>query len=107
MVDVEALSDQELDVLKGKIEAEIRKRASRMKAAVRKQIVELAEKHAIDLTTIASRGSRRSGEACAPEPRFRDPANEFNTWAGKGRKPKWLTDRLTAGEKLEDFAISS
>lgn len=107
MVDIEVLSDDELEVLKGRIEAEIRKRAARTKAAVRKQIAELAEKHAIDLTTIASRGGRKGGEATTPEPRYRDPGNEFNTWAGKGRKPKWLTDRLAAGEKLEDFAIAS
>ncbi|MDR7946314.1 H-NS histone family protein [Achromobacter aegrifaciens] len=28
-----------------------------------------------------------------------------NTWAGKGRRPKWLNDALTAGKTLADFEI--
>ena len=26
-----------------------------------------------------------------------------NTWAGRGKRPKWLNDALTAGKKVEDF----
>lgn len=28
-----------------------------------------------------------------------------NTWSGKGRRPKWLNDALTAGKTLADFEI--
>ncbi|MGE0801229.1 MAG: H-NS family nucleoid-associated regulatory protein [Lautropia sp.] len=28
-----------------------------------------------------------------------------NTWAGRGKRPAWLTERLAAGAKLEDFAV--
>jgi DNA-binding protein H-NS len=27
-----------------------------------------------------------------------------NTWSGKGKKPKWLTDALLDGKTLEDLA---
>lgn len=27
------------------------------------------------------------------------------TWTGRGRKPKWLEEKLATGAKLEDFAV--
>jgi len=35
--------------------------------------------------------------------RFKDDAG--NTWVGRGKRPQWLRDALTAGKKLEDFAV--
>ncbi len=37
------------------------------------------------------------------KPKFRSPTGE--TWAGRGRKPKWLDEALAAGRKIEEFAI--
>ena len=28
-----------------------------------------------------------------------------NTWTGRGRKPKWLEEKIATGAKLEDFAV--
>ena len=106
MVDVGTLSDDDLEALRVSVESEAKRRIVKQRAAVRKQIAELAEKHAIDLTTIAPRSTRK-GDAAPAEPRYRDPANEFNTWAGKGRKPKWLIDRIAAGDQLEDLEIKT
>lgn len=36
-------------------------------------------------------------------PKYRDPAKPENTWAGRGKKPDWLNEKLEAGAKLEDF----
>ena len=38
-------------------------------------------------------------------PKYRDPHNAQNTWAGRGKRPNWLQAKLNAGAKLEDFAI--
>jgi len=35
--------------------------------------------------------------------KFRDRAG--NTWARRGAQPRWLTEKLKAGAKLEDFAV--
>jgi DNA-binding protein H-NS len=40
-------------------------------------------------------------------PKYRNPTNKSETWAGRGLKPKWLTAQLRKGKKLEDFAISA
>ena len=39
------------------------------------------------------------------EPRYRDPANPFNTWGGKGKRPEWLRAYLLQGSQLSDFEI--
>jgi DNA-binding protein H-NS len=52
-----------------------------------------------------SRRSRRSamkGRKVAIK--YRD--KQGNTWAGRGAQPVWLREKLKAGAKLEDFAVS-
>jgi len=48
-----------------------------------------------------------SGAEKAPkgEPRYRDPANPFNTWGGRGKRPEWLRTYLEQGKLLVDFEI--
>lgn len=38
-------------------------------------------------------------------PKFRNPANPSETWAGRGKQPKWLVSQLRGGKKIEDFLI--
>ncbi|ECJ0620341.1 H-NS histone family protein [Salmonella enterica] len=39
------------------------------------------------------------------EPRYRDPANPFNTWVGRGKRPDWLKKYLDEGRELSEFEI--
>lgn len=38
-------------------------------------------------------------------PKYRDPEKPENTWAGRGKKPGWLLEKLEAGASLEDFLL--
>lgn len=38
-------------------------------------------------------------------PKFRNPKNRSETWAGRGKQPLWLTAQLRSGKKLEEFRI--
>ncbi len=38
-------------------------------------------------------------------PKYRNPANAKETWAGRGKQPKWLAAETSKGKKLEDFLI--
>jgi len=40
------------------------------------------------------------------EPKYRDPDNPSQTWAGRGQPPKWLTGYESQGRKREEFLIS-
>jgi DNA-binding protein H-NS len=39
-------------------------------------------------------------------PKYRNPDNHSETWAGRGLKPLWLTAAIKAGKKPEDFLIA-
>jgi len=38
-------------------------------------------------------------------PKFQNPARPSETWAGRGRKPRWLTAQLKSGNRMDDFRI--
>ena len=38
-------------------------------------------------------------------PKYRNPADPAETWAGRGRQPRWVTEQLRSGKKLDDFRI--
>jgi DNA-binding protein H-NS len=38
-------------------------------------------------------------------PKYRNPAKPAETWAGRGRQPRWVTAQLKSGKKLDDFRI--
>jgi DNA-binding protein H-NS len=40
-------------------------------------------------------------------PKYRNPAEPAETWAGRGKQPRWLTAQLRTGKKLDDFRIQS
>jgi len=38
-------------------------------------------------------------------PKYRNPNQLSETWAGRGKQPRWLTAQLKSGKKLDDFRI--
>ncbi len=38
-------------------------------------------------------------------PKYRNPENRSETWAGRGKQPGWVTAQLRSGKKLDDFLI--
>ena len=38
-------------------------------------------------------------------PKYRNPGNPDETWAGRGKPPRWLAVQLEQGRKIEDFLI--
>jgi len=49
--------------------------------------------------------SRHMTAGTSVAPKYRNPDNPAETWAGRGLKPRWLTAAMKGGKKLEDFAI--
>src|SRR6202022_2959794 len=57
---------------------------------------------------------RRGGNGKSPPltgrtvaPKYRDPANRDQTWAGRGQAPRWLTAYESQGRKREEFLIGA
>ena len=50
-----------------------------------------------------ARGSIMKGRKIAPK--YRNPKNPAETWAGRGAKPRWMTAFLKKGRSVESFRI--
>jgi DNA-binding protein H-NS len=40
-------------------------------------------------------------------PKFRNPDEPSETWAGRGKQPRWLKKQLRSGKRMDDFRIGS
>jgi len=38
-------------------------------------------------------------------PKYRNPDQPSETWAGRGKQPRWLVKQLKSGRRIEDFSI--
>src|ERR1044072_4953072 len=38
-------------------------------------------------------------------PKFQNPDRPSETWAGRGKTPRWLTAKLKSGKRIDDFRI--
>ena len=95
---------------KAELDKQIAKAKAEEKAAVLAQMRSAMEQYGItpeDLFTTAKRGrkpgSTNSGERKPVAPKYRNEAGE--TWTGRGKQPKWVTEALASGLTLEDLLI--
>lgn len=78
-------------------------------------VMELGRKMAAERDMLESRlrqlkvaeGDLKSEKRSYPKvlPKYRNPNNHEQTWAGRGKQPRWLTAQLLSGRKLTDFLI--
>ena len=54
-------------------------------------------------------GFRRGGAGARGKvaPKYSNPDNPSETWAGRGLQPRWLAAALKSGKDLEHFAIAT
>src|SRR3954463_7798925 len=59
--------------------------------------------HAAKSSNAKSSTERRPYPAVAPK--YRNPERPSETWAGRGKTPRWLTAHLKSGKRIDDFRI--
>jgi DNA-binding protein H-NS len=87
----------------------------RVDAALSAKVAEERRSLEVRLSSLSrldsSSGTRVKGKRGGPRgkvaPKYRNPANPAETWAGRGLKPRWLTAAIKSGKKLENFAIAA
>jgi DNA-binding protein H-NS len=85
---------------------------SQVEAAISAKVTERRRELETELSKLAGFGGRgkamklaRGGRMGKVAPKYRNPENPTETWAGRGLKPRWLAAAIKGGKKLEDFAI--
>jgi DNA-binding protein H-NS len=77
-----------------------------------KIVAELTRKMTIEKAKLEERLRKVSGDVKRerrPYPKvfakYRNPENPNETWAGRGKRPRWVAAQLRSGKKLDHFLI--
>lgn len=103
------LSDFNLSELKGlqaDIEKEIKARQQQEVTKAREQILAIAQGLGVSVEELLANGGAKSkGSGKKVQAQYRNPADNAQTWSGRGRQPKWIAEGLAGGKSLDDFRI--
>ncbi len=69
------------------------------------RVAELRARIAADQAELAALQPQPVKMANPSKPKYQDPAKPECTWAGKGKQPGWLKEKLEAGASIEDFLV--
>jgi DNA-binding protein H-NS len=95
--DFNSMSIDKLWAIRSEIDSILTSKIAAEKAKLEKRLWQL---HSNDVTT---RRVRRPYPQVLPK--YRNPAEPAETWAGRGRQPRWVTEQLSSGKRLDDFRI--
>ena len=101
--DLKSMSVEELWSLHELIVSVLVREISAEKARLDKRLSQIVE------AGTAAANVKKTSHARRPYPKvfpkYRNPAEASETWAGRGKKPRWLAAQLRSGKQLDDFRI--
>jgi DNA-binding protein H-NS len=97
---LEKLSVKQLRDLKARVDRLISARRREAKKSLMTRFRKLAADSGIPLSEVVGKRRRRARNSGTL---YVNPDNPAQTWAGRGRKPKWLNDKVEAGVRLESM----
>jgi DNA-binding protein H-NS len=103
MDNLKSMSIDKLMKLREQVDAALGAKVSEERRTLGQRLGELGR------LTVGGSGGKglRGGARGAVAPKYRNPDNPAETWAGRGLKPRWLAAALKTGKKLEDFSIGA
>jgi DNA-binding protein H-NS len=106
-----SLSIDELWALHEEVGAILSQKITVEKRELEKRLEKLNRNSISDKVTlqraVLQRGERRPVRGKYPPvlPKFQNPSDPTETWAGRGKQPRWLVSQLKGGKKIDDFLI--
>jgi DNA-binding protein H-NS len=99
---LEKLSVKQLRDLKARVEQSISARRREARKALMNRFKKLAADSGFPLSEVVGKRRRRARNTSTL---YVNPDNPALTWAGLGRKPKWLNDKVKSGVRLESMLV--
>jgi DNA-binding protein H-NS len=99
--DLEKLSVEELKKLQKDAAKAVASFEYRKRAGVIAELEAVSQKHGYKLADLA--GGKKA--KVASPAKYKHLEDSSLTWTGRGRRPNWIRDGLSAGKSLDDFAI--
>ena len=101
--DFKSMSADELWILHEKITTALAAKITAEKAQLDQRLCQLNQ--GVGSKTNGARINRARRPYPKVFPKFQNPAHPFETWAGRGKQPRWLTKQLNSGNRMDDFRI--
>jgi DNA-binding protein H-NS len=94
---MEKMSVQELWSLHAEVNDELARRIKLKNAKLEERL------HALQAVTGENERERRRYPKVLAK--YRNPQNPSETWAGRGKQPRWLAAQLQSGKELDQFLV--
>lgn len=106
-IDLSSYNVSELKGLQHDIEKEIKSRQQGDLAQARQQILAIAQKAGISVEELLATGTKKPNKGIGKkvEAQYQNPSDKAQTWTGRGRQPRWITEAIAGGKQLADFRI--
>jgi DNA-binding protein H-NS len=102
-VNLKSMSLDKLVALKTQIETVLSSKVADERRSLESELTKLARFQGGAGRSKSAFGSGARGKVA---PKYRNPENPAETWAGRGLKPRWLAAAIKAGKKQETFLIA-
>ena len=99
-VNLKSMSLDKLSKLKDQVNATLHTKVADQQRTLEAELAKLSR---LSTSHLRSKGPGVRGPVA---PKYRNPENPSETWAGRGLKPRWLAAAIKAGKKLEHFSIA-
>ena len=97
-IDLISLSIDELWALHEKIASVLSTKINAKKLKLERRLEELGHK-------FEEPSARQRRPYPKVHPKYRNPQPPHETWSGRGRQPRWVTEMIDAGKSLDDLRI--
>jgi len=102
-MNLNSMSIDKLSKLRSQVDAALSSKVIEERRTLQNELGKLERLGTNGLRVKGGRGGLRGPVA----PKYRNPENSAETWAGRGLKPRWLAAALKSGKKLEQFSITA
>ena len=103
MKQIRSMSFEELIRVRADIEAAIELHVARERQALMQMLQKVGSGGGGRVSERASSSHPLKGKKLPPK--YRNPEDRTQVWAGRGNKPRWLAAALKSGKKLESFSV--
>src|SRR6266478_6895538 len=101
-MNLKSMSIDKLTKLRDQVDTALHSRAADERRTLEAELTKLSR-----LSTSQSRSKGLGLGVRGPvAPKYRNPENPSETWAGRGLTPRWLAAAIKVGKKLEHFSIA-
>jgi DNA-binding protein H-NS len=102
-MNLNALSLKELKDLQAQVTKAIATFEDRKKKLALAELEEKARELGFSLSELT--GAPVTRKRAPASAKYANPANEADTWSGRGRKPRWFIAAIAAGKSPEDLSV--